>query len=140
MDSVSLKIIDLFLLKWDAIGPFKEQSLVNFDVQTRFNQSGNNGIEVRVDVGFRYPDIKEPVIKCATITIFEVLNEKGERISTIQEDQLPDSIFISMLSISISHARALIAERTKAAGMSGFLLPIANPTDIFNRMKQKSAK
>ncbi|MEP7143623.1 MAG: hypothetical protein ABI707_12165 [Ferruginibacter sp.] len=43
---------------------------------------------------------------------------------------LPSSLFISLLSMSISHSRALFCQNTAGTIYQDYILPIINPTDV----------
>lgn len=48
---------------------------------------------------------------------------------------MPDQAMITMLSIAISHARALLAKNASGSIHSSLIIPIVNPRDIYDQMK-----
>jgi len=50
---------------------------------------------------------------------------------------LPDSGLITMLSLSISHARAILAKNTSGTVFENYYLPIVNPSEIAKQVFKK---
>jgi len=47
---------------------------------------------------------------------------------------LPDILLITILGLSISHTRALLATRTQGTKFDAFYIPIVNPTDLASKL------
>lgn len=137
MENVNIQLHDINLVSWNAIGPFRQdQSQVGMDINTSFKTHQEHPIvQVEVIVRFYYDDHKaETIVEGKIVTSFKIDGNKKD----INKLDLADQAFITMLSLSISHARALITHHSKSVGLSGFVVPIVNPTDIFNKMKIKA--
>ncbi|OFX31691.1 MAG: hypothetical protein A2X08_15975 [Bacteroidetes bacterium GWA2_32_17] len=50
---------------------------------------------------------------------------------------LPDNMLITLLGLSISHTRALLAKNSNGTKFSDLNLPIVNPTDIYYKLFPK---
>jgi len=67
------------------------------------------------------------VLDCAIQNVFEVdnlaqyANEKELKLN------LPPGIVVSMVGLSVSHARAIISGLTKGTNLQGFIIPIVDP-------------
>ncbi|MBC7411892.1 MAG: hypothetical protein H7331_05495 [Bacteroidia bacterium] len=48
--------------------------------------------------------------------------------------RLPDSIIITLLSLSISHTRALLYNRTLGTKYENYIIPIVNPTELAHKL------
>lgn len=142
MDKVELQVHDVVLSDWNLIGPIREgyENVISMNIHTNFSLSDQQEmILVEVGVNFFYPEnTEEIVLKGRVITGYKI---KGEGIpENMTAYDIPDQLMITMLSIAISHTRALIINQAKASGLRGFIVPLANPTEIFQRMKAKVVK
>lgn len=50
---------------------------------------------------------------------------------------IPDNGLVTMLSLSISHTRALLSKSTQGTAYSSFLIPIVNPVEIMKQIFHK---
>lgn len=139
MDQVNIQLSDISLQSFNVIGPLRqEQSEIGLDINTSFDSGVDRPlVKGNVFVRFYYKDsIDETILDGKVATTFMLPGVEGD----IKKIDLPDQVFITMLSLSISNARALILHHTKSAGLNGFMIPIVNPTEIYNRMKEKIKK
>lgn len=98
--------------------------------------SGDHPNEVRVKIGIRFYDQSNDTTIASIVcsTIFQIVNlaefehEKGKEID------LPEMFLITIGSISLSHTRALLADRTNGS----FVLPVVNPQELFRESIRKS--
>lgn len=142
MDKVELQIHDVVLRDWNLIGPIREEyeNVISMNIHTNFSLSDQlQMVLVEVGVDFFYPENPEEIVlRGRVITGYKI---KGEDVpENMAKYDVPDQLMITMLSIAISHTRALIISQAKATGLKGFIVPLANPTEIFQRMKAKAEK
>jgi hypothetical protein len=53
---------------------------------------------------------------------------------------IPEVLFITMLSMSITHTRALLAKNTSGTIFEKFLIPIVNPAEMASQMNILKSK
>ncbi|WP_224994324.1 hypothetical protein [Cesiribacter sp. SM1] len=98
-------------------------------------------VRFTVEAGFHLPDEPTKVLAGGKVrTDYKVENLK--KLATRQGEQerinLPDQAVITMLSIAISHLRALLARNLSGTRHNQLMLPILNPTELFMQIKTGS--
>jgi len=90
-----------------------------------------NLIYMLVRVSQHYPDAPNEQI-LADIQVQNIFEIEGlyNYQSGISQLILPQHIIISMVSLSISHIRALLAQRIAGSGLQGNTLPLVNPLEV----------
>lgn len=93
----------------------------------------NNIVNFTLRVFLHYQDssTQEPLADIRVQNIFEV----PELNSFITKDKiviLPQNLIISIISMSISHARALLCSNLGGTAFQSVILPISNPVDVAN--------
>jgi hypothetical protein len=99
-------------------------------VDTQFNL-GEDVIKFDVRPVFHVKNHpEEHVLSNTSRTVFKT---KGLREFLDEENKLniPDQYLITMLSISITHARALLSKSSLGSRFSNLFIPIVNPAAIF---------
>lgn len=115
--------------------PSNGQLNITFNVSTNFILQ-ENSVEIILEAIFFNGESNEEVIKINTTNIFFIkeLNEFHDQ----QKEQIevPDNLMITLLSLSVSHTRALLAKNTVGTKFSDFYLPIVNPVDLYKQLFQ----
>ncbi len=100
------------------------QQQVTFDIK-------KNQLSFILRIMFRYekssPD--ELLLDTQIENVFEITNLK-DYVSNRGEVTLPEEIWTTIVSLSISHSRALIARNTAGTFLQDYILPIVNPGEI----------
>jgi len=97
----------------------KEIDSFTLDTKVTFNDKNDNAELVHITVS----------------NVFLVQN-----ISQFETDgvfNIPDSILVTFLSLSISHTRALLAKNTAGSVYESLYIPVVNPTEIANQIFKK---
>ena len=68
-------------------------------------------------------------------TDYKVVNLKSLKIRGSESIDIPDQAMISMLSIAISHLRAVLARHASGTKHHDLILPIVNPGEIYHNFK-----
>lgn len=134
---IGIAIRDIFLSEWIAKGPFenKDKGELKLTINTHLHFSAENRMIV-VSNAVNYYYEKEPdnyILDCKVSTQYEL--QHGDNNQIDESTDIPDQLFITMISISISHTRALFLQQAKSNGIVGLMLPMINPTDVYNRLK-----
>jgi hypothetical protein len=112
---------------------------VGFGVTTEFD------IEKETfDIHIVY-DLKDPVSDATLVHIkiantFYIEKIKGFIAADGKALDLPDSGLITMLSLSISHTRAILAKNTSGTVFENYYLPIVNPSEIAKQVFKEPNK
>ncbi len=93
----------------------------NFNVKTQFNTEKS---EFEIRITYDILDIldKKQLAHIIVSNIFEIKN--------IVANKIPNQVLITMLSLSISHTRALLAKNTSGTTLEHLYIPIINPTKL----------
>ena len=90
--------------------------------------------EVHFTITANYRNKNVDFLRGKTTTIFLVQNLKDR--SKIVDDKelvdLPDPLWITLFSISFTHARAMLARSSAGSKFGQFILPIINPEEQFS--------
>ncbi|EMR00805.1 hypothetical protein [Cesiribacter andamanensis] len=98
-------------------------------------------VRFTVEAGFNLPDEPARFLAGGKVrTDYKVENLKSLAVKQGEEErlELPDQIAITMLSIAISHLRALLARSVCGTRHSHLILPIVNPAELFQQVKAKA--
>jgi hypothetical protein len=58
----------------------------------------------------------------------------------INQSNLPDNLGVTMLSMAITHTRALLAKSASGTIFKNILIPIVNPSELYHSLKEQSLK
>lgn len=75
-------------------------------------------------------DNQQMVLDCAIQNFFEVENLKQYANEKELKLDLPPAITIAIVSLSVSHARAIISNFTNGTNLQDFILPIIDPVKL----------
>ena len=106
---------------------------INFQVTTNFNLEDNT-VEILLTAQFIEITASIALLKIKTSNVFFV-NELADFYNPQNQTyDIPDNIMVTILSLSVSHTRALLAKNAQGTKFAGFYIPIVNPTDLFNQL------
>lgn len=138
MNEVRISIVDIRLTNWNVLGPFEQdKGQLKLDINTRIDSHpAKRQLDVVISVNFyNEKDPEHTILNAEAMTQFALeIDEDSIRENRID---IPDQAVITMISIGISHARALVTTQSKALGLQGISIPILNPTVIFKQIKEK---
>lgn len=131
-----IKDIEFYVDEGIAIHSTEKVSL-NFEVSLNINLEQKQ-IDFILGVLFLYAN-EQCFLRIKTSNVFVIPSfDEFERDSD-NNPLLPDSLLVTMLSLSISHTRALLARNSLGTKFSDFYIPIVNPSelaaDLFKRQQ-----
>ncbi len=100
---------------------FSVETIINFDEET---------FEIKVDYSLKSKFTGLSHVQIKVSNLFRISNLKDYSAKDKAHVTLPDATLITMLSLSISHTRALLAKNTAGTTLEQYILPIVNPTEI----------
>jgi len=110
------------------------------EVGINFEQSLNPNMEqstVELILTVRLFKKSEPeknFLRIKTSNIFFVQELKNFATETVDEYNFPDILLATILGLSISHTRALLAKCTLGTKFDGFFIPIVNPGEVAKQL------
>lgn len=136
--SLAIKKIKELEFIINAAKPVNETLNVAFGVTTEFDIEKNS-----FDMILTY-DLKDPSTDTALVHIKVANGFFIEKMKSFIGDDgktlnLPDSGLITMLSLSISHTRAILAKNTSGTIFENYYLPIVNPSEIAKQVFKKQS-
>jgi len=133
------KIKDLAFSVNEEITPEKESG-IQINSGLHFDKTENT-IEFSLDIRFTQKQGGVEFMSSKTSTIFFVPDlAKYENPDAPNSFNPPDAMIITIVSLSLTHARALIARNADGTKFKDIYLPIFNPTDITNNLFSKQLK
>lgn len=78
---------------------------------------------------------EKPVLHIKVSNLFVVDNLAAFYSEQTKRVNIPNVLFVTMLSISITHTRALLARNTSGTYYEKYLLPIVNPADMVGQIQ-----
>ncbi len=115
-----------------------EELSLDFTIDLEFQENGKI-IGFTINSTFHLKEDRLKVYASSKVkTEFQLTYENQVKLENDKLD-LPDQHWITMLSIAISHARALMARSTNGTMHHNLILPIVNPTEIYNNTLKKNA-
>ncbi|MEO6902445.1 MAG: hypothetical protein ABI315_04735 [Bacteroidia bacterium] len=114
----------------------KEKLSIGFGVATAFDIKREI---FEIQVIYDLKDSEDIIlVHIKVLNEFSIQNIKQFLTKDKKELKLPDAGLITMLSLSISHTRALLAKSTSGTPFEDNYLPIVNPTEIAKEIFQKN--
>lgn len=110
-----------------------EEINFGFELTTNINED-EKAVELMLTSRFDKKDNNELLLKIKTSNVFTVLELADLYDKKNKLYHIPDHALITMLSLSISHSRALLAKNTLGTKFSEIYIPIVNPTQVFNQL------
>lgn len=106
-----------------SISSRKEKSTVTFDVTSYFLNPEDNS---------------QPLVTHTARTIFYIKNIEDIYEKETDKINIPDQVALQFLSISFTHARAVLAmELSSTVYRDKYFLPVVDPMDLFKGLNQK---
>lgn len=104
---------------------------IKFELTTNINLD-DKSVEMLLTTFFENQGIMFMKIKTSNVFLFLELADFHK--SDKNEFDLPDSVLITFLSLSISHSRALLAKNAIGTKFADLYIPIINPTEVFKQL------
>lgn len=106
---------------------------INFQVTTNFKLDDKT-VEMLLTAQFTEITKGSVLLKIKTSNVFSVLELEDFHKTESETYDLPDNLMVTILSLSVSHTRALLAKNAQGTKFSGLYIPIVNPNDLFNQL------
>lgn len=106
---------------------------VNFQVSS-FSNIENNEFDVQIMFDLKRKETDEILAHIKVSTVFKIENLISYKEPDKDVLNLPDALLVSMLSISISHTRAILAKNTVGTSLADFYIPLINPTEVAKKV------
>lgn len=126
------RIKDLAFMINEALFQPNKEALVDFAQRSGCNIEINRFYLI-LDIKFRYPDLPDQILmQISVINEFEI-SDIGHYII---EDKLklPPNVFITIVSLAVGHARALLSKNTAGTFYQDTFVPIMNPQDMAKQL------
>jgi hypothetical protein len=109
---------------------------ISFQINNKINPEDNT---VELNLSAIFSDIAggDIFMRIKTNNIFIILELASLHDPKNNTFNIPDNIIITMLSLSISHTRALLAKNASGTKFSELYIPIVNPSEVFNQLYGK---
>lgn len=106
---------------------------INFQVTTNFKLDEKT-VEILLTAQFAEIAEGTVLLKIKTSNVFSVLELVDFHKPESETYNIPDNVMVTLLSLSVSHTRALLAKNAQGTRFAGLYIPIVNPTDLFNQL------
>jgi hypothetical protein len=114
--------------KTNVDDPLQQEIKIDLNVQLSTVEE-KNIIDITTRVFLHHPETPQVVLADTYVeNLFEVADIK--KFITSKGLMIPPELLISMLSISISHTRALLAKNISGTFYEDFILPIVDPVSV----------
>ena len=100
------------------------------------NKAEAEEIHFTITVNYRRKGTTEDYLRGKTISVFTVQNMKS-RVSLIDGKEavdLPDPLWVTLFSISFTHARAMLARSASGTKYGHLIMPLINPEAEFKKL------
>lgn len=106
---------------------------INFQVTTNINLEEST---VEMLLTAQFSEITEGfvLLKIKTSNVFSVIELVDFYKPESEIYDIPDNVMVTILGLSVSHTRALLAKNAQGTKFAGLYIPIVNPTDLFNQL------
>ncbi|MCD4794679.1 MAG: hypothetical protein K8R54_15695 [Bacteroidales bacterium] len=119
---------------------FKKETSIQINSGLQFNKSDDT-IELLLNINFLTKESNIEFMNSRTSNIFYIPNlVQYENKTNPDMFNLPDAMLITIVSLSITHARALISRNAKGTKFEDIYLPIFNPADLTKNLFSKKSK
>jgi hypothetical protein len=110
--------------------PTSENNLsLSFGVVSEFDLD-NETFEIQIIYDLKSAEKNSTLLHIKVSNVFKVQNLKDYFVKKQKKLNIPDIGLTTMLSLSISHARALLAKNTSGTDFENYYIPIVNPAEI----------
>jgi len=127
-----IKEVEYFINESNELLPGNQVN-INFQVKTNFKLEDNT-VEILLTAQFIEMAEGIALLKIKTSNVFSVLELADFHNPLSQTYDIPDNVMVTILSLSVSHTRALLAKNAQGTKFAGLYIPIVNPTDLFNQL------
>ena len=111
------------------------------EIDFHYNASIENKVDLEevhftITVNYRRKGTAEDYLRGKTISVFTIQNMKS-RVSMIDGKEaldLPDPLWVTLFSISFTHARAMLARSAAGTKYSHLIMPLINPEVEFKKL------
>ncbi len=136
---IGIKKIKDLAFSVDEKVTLEKETGIQIQQSLQFNKSENT-IEFILNINFTNKQGNVVFMSSRTSNIFLIPNlVQYENPKNPDTFNLPDAMIMTIVSLSITHARALISQNAEGTKFSNIYLPIINPADItknlFNNFK-----
>jgi len=94
----------------------------------------DNTIEMVLSTIFADSNRNNVFMRIKTSNVFLFLELADFRKSESDEFDIPDNVMVTLLSLSISHSRALLAKNSLGTKFAELYIPIVNPSEILKQL------
>lgn len=110
---------------------------ITFELFTQLNEK-ESLVEMLLSATFTDQAKENVLMKIKTSNVFFLLELQQLLDKETKQYNIPDNIMVTMLSLSISHTRALLAKNALGTKFSELYIPIVNPAELFNNLFNRS--
>lgn len=111
------------------------------EIDFHYNASIENRVDVdevhfTITVNYRRKGTTEDYLRGKTISVFTIQNMKS-RISKIDDKEsldLPEPLWVTLFSVSFTHARAMLARSAAGTKYNHLIMPLINPEAEFKKL------
>ena len=137
--TASIAIIKIKELEYSMASAenFGNDTLTNagFGVGTAFDKEKEE-FELQIAFDIKSVDNEKTFVHIKVANRFKI-EKMASFMPNDNEINLPDNALITMLSLSISHTRALLARNTSGTPYENFFIPIVNPAEMAKQIFKK---
>jgi len=94
----------------------------------------HNTIKMVLPTIFAVSNRNNVFMRIKTSNVFLFLELADFRKSESDEFDIPDNVMVTLLSLSISHSRALLAKNSLGTKFAELYIPIVNPSEILKQL------
>lgn len=131
--SIAIRKIKELEFSIDSTAKAPEEPTIGFGVITTTDIE-KEIFEIQVTYDLKNPESDSILVHIKVSTVFNLLDIKQFLNEDNKSLNLPNNGLITMLSLSISHTRAILAKNTFGTDYETYYLPIVNPTEIANEV------
>ena len=106
---------------------------IGFELTTNLNLNDNT-VEMVLSVFFSEENTSNVFMKIKTSNVFLLLELNDFHNPENNQFNIPDNVLVTLLSLSISHTRALLAKNAIGTKFAELYVPIVNPSDVFKEL------
>lgn len=124
-----VRVIELSFLVNEKI--FKEGAIVEFSFTHRSSWSVHDnmfGIDLTSSIHYKDDTSRAAILSLTVQNLFFIKNLGG--FISEEKAMIPTDALITMVSLSVSHSRALMAKNSAGTVYSGIILPLINPIEM----------
>jgi hypothetical protein len=128
------KIKDIEFSVNEALSP-EDLASFNFGFELTINLVlDDNSVEMILSAIFSDKPQGDIFMKIKTSNVFSLLELADFHNPENNEFNIPDNILVTLLSLSISHTRALLAKNAQGTKFADLYIPIVNPSEVLKQL------